>query len=228
MPKDTNRKPAITNALALAVLALLFERPMHPYEMAATLRERQKDASIKLNYGSLYTVVDQLQRAGFIVPRETSRDGRRPERTTYAITDAGLARMREWMHTLVREPAKEYPQFEAALSLMGVLPPDEVETLLAERIVRLEERIAQLRHLIDVTAAQGLSRLFMIESEYELAMLQAELVWVRGVHEEITTGTLPDLSLWRAFHEEGTRIEWDPETGPHLVKPDDTQGKGAR
>ena len=221
MPRDTNKKPAITNPLALAVLALLFERPMHPYEMAATLRERQKDASIKLNYGSLYTVVDQLQRAGFIVAQETSRDGRRPERTTFAITSAGLARMRDWMHDLIREPVKEYPQFEAALSLMGIVPPDEVASLLAERIGRLEERIREMRQLLNDAAAQGLPRLFMIESEYELTMAKAELAWVRSLHDEIATGALPDLALWRAFHEGHLRMEWRPETGLHLIKPDD-------
>lgn len=230
MPRDTNRQPAITNPLALAVLALLFERPMHPYEMAATLRERQKDASIKLNYGSLYTVVDQLQRASFIQPQQTSRDGRRPERTTYAITDAGLTRMRAWMRDLVREPVKEYPQFEAAISLMGVLPPAEVASLLAERIGRLEARIAQMRGILDETAAQGLPRVFMIESEYELAMTEAELAWVRALHRDITTGALADLDLWRAFHEEGVRAEWNPETGLRLIKPGEMNedGKEAR
>jgi DNA-binding PadR family transcriptional regulator len=213
MPRATTRQRPITNPLALAVLALLFERPMHPYEMASLLRERQKDASIKLNYGSLYTVVDQLQRAGYIVPQETNRDGRRPERTTYAITDAGLARMREWMRDLIRKPAKEYPQFEAALSLMGVLPPDEASDLLAERITRLEAHLTGMRDVMEDAAAAGIPRLFMIESEYELAMTEAELAWVRALHEEITTGSLPNLDLWHAFHEEGARYAYDPRTG---------------
>lgn len=225
MPRDKNRPPAVTNPLALAVLTLVFEQPMHPYEMAATLRERQKDASIKLNYGSLYTVVDQLQRAGYIVPRETSRDGRRPERTIYAITDAGTTRMREWMRDLIRTPAKEYPQFEAALSLLGALHPDEALAMLAERVTRLESTVAAQRRIMDETAAQGLPRLFMIEGAYELAMTEAELAWVRAFHDEITTGALPDLTFWRAFHEEGVRFAFDPKTGPRLIKPGETSDK---
>lgn len=211
MAKTPLRQRPITNPLALAVLALLFERSMHPYEMASTLRERQKDASIKLNYGSLYTVVDQLQRAGFIVPQETVRDGRRPERTIYAITDAGLDRMREWMRDLVRKPAKEYPQFEAAITLLGVLPPDEAVDLLDERAARLEESIGGMRRMLAEVAAQGLPRLFMMENEYELAMLEAELGWVRGFAREIRGGELPGLDMWRAFHDEGVRVEFSPE-----------------
>jgi DNA-binding PadR family transcriptional regulator len=47
----------VANPLALAVLSCLLERPMHPYEISTTLKERGKEQSIKLNYGSLYSVV---------------------------------------------------------------------------------------------------------------------------------------------------------------------------
>ena len=79
----------IANTLALAILGLLQERPMHPYEMAATLRDRHKDSSFKINSGSLYDTVEALARHGWIEPLETVRDGRRPERTVYAFTALG-------------------------------------------------------------------------------------------------------------------------------------------
>ena len=94
------------------MLALLFERPMHPYEMGVILKQRHKEESIKLRYGSLYTVIELLLRRGFIVARETGRDGRRPERTVYEITQAGRDALRAWMAELIAVPVKEYPQFE--------------------------------------------------------------------------------------------------------------------
>src|SRR5688572_13214455 len=115
--KGAVRVRPVSNPLGLAVMALLQERPMHPYEMAATLRERVKEQSIKLNYGSLYTVVAALQRAGLIVARQTVREGARPERTVYALTEAGGRELRSWMRDLLSTPVKEYPHFEAALSL---------------------------------------------------------------------------------------------------------------
>jgi DNA-binding PadR family transcriptional regulator len=90
-----------TNTLALAVLVLLFERPMHPYEIAATLRVRNRGGSIKIRYGSLYTVIEALLRDALIAVKETVREGRRPERTIYAITPAGLERMRTWLRELL-------------------------------------------------------------------------------------------------------------------------------
>src|SRR5437868_15080675 len=120
MPTTRN----ISNPLALAVLALLAESPTHPYEMDFLMRARGLTESIKLNRGSLYTVVDALQRDGLIVPQETQREGRRPERTVYAITEVGRAKLNGWIRDLVRKPAKEYPQFVAGLTFLGHIPPD--------------------------------------------------------------------------------------------------------
>src|SRR2546430_6148674 len=117
----TKRK--VNNPLALAVLACLTEHPMHPYEMATTMRERGKDQSIKLNYGSLYTVVQALQQHGLIVAQETERAGRRPERTVYCLTDAGRMELIDWVSELISTPVKEYTRFEAGLSLLPLLPP---------------------------------------------------------------------------------------------------------
>src|SRR5690606_29970564 len=78
----------VSNPLALAVLALTLAKPMPPYEMSLTLRERSKEGSVRLNYGSLYSVVDKLVRHHLIEPVETVREGRRPERTVYRATPA--------------------------------------------------------------------------------------------------------------------------------------------
>jgi len=164
MPASKRQHPQ--SPLALAVLALLFERPMHPYEMAATMRERHKEESIKLRYGSLYSVVGLLQREGLIAPQETSRDGRRPERTVYTITEAGGAELTAWMSDLLRRPAKEYPQFMAALSLLPVLPPDAVSALLAERLQHLDLAIQPRRGALAGVLQSGVPPLFLIEGDY--------------------------------------------------------------
>ena len=132
-----------SNPLALAVLICLYERPMHPYEVATTLRQRNKHESVRLNYGSLYAVVASLERRGLITPLETARDGRLPERTVYELTDAGRVETHDWLTDLIASPVKEYPSFEAALSFLPALPPDDVIGLLRERALRLETEIAQ-------------------------------------------------------------------------------------
>jgi DNA-binding PadR family transcriptional regulator len=192
-------KRTVSNPLALAVLACLFERPMHPYEMATTMRARGKDQSIKLNYGSLYTVVEALQQHGLIVAQETEREGRRPERTIYRLTDAGRMELIDWVSELLSRPAKEYTRFEAGLSLAGVLPPEDILALLTQRCVNLELEISQMRSLLQLMQERGLKRIFVIENEYALAMREAELAWTRNLVEEIRSGKLGDLEEWAAL-----------------------------
>src|SRR5437764_300415 len=153
----------VSNPLALAVLALLAERPMHPYEMSSTLRYRAKETSIKLNYGSLYSVVQSLQRHELIEVHEVVREGNRPERTVYGITERGQLELINWMSELISTPAKEYPQFEAALSLMPVLPPDEVVRLLRTRLVRLELEQAGSESMMVRMREAGLPELLAVE-----------------------------------------------------------------
>jgi DNA-binding PadR family transcriptional regulator len=198
-----------SNPLALAVLSCLFERPMHPYEMATTLRERHKDESIKLNYGSLYAVVEGLQRRRLIVASETMREGNRPERTVYRLTDAGRVELIDWLSELLSEPTKEFTQFEAGLSLMPVLSPEDVVKLLDERRKRLEIEIAQAASLRGLLSPE-LPRLFYVEAEYRSRLKEAELAFVRSLIDDIATGKLEGLDLWRGFHTDIAKPEGAP------------------
>jgi DNA-binding PadR family transcriptional regulator len=190
-----------SNPLALAVLALLFERPMHPYEMGVVLKQRHKEDSIKLRYGSLYTVIELLLARGFIAARETARDGKRPERTIYEITPAGRDELHDWMADLVGQPLKEYPQFEAALCLLPILPPDEALTLLRQRLKRVEQTTADLVGQIAGIATQKFPPLFLVETEYRLALFKAEQAFVAELISRIESGWGP-LELWRGIHED--------------------------
>src|SRR5215469_15592169 len=203
----TLTKRKVNNPLALAVLACLTEHPMHPYEIATTLRERGKDQSIKLNYGALYTVVEALQQHGLIVAQETERAGRRPERTVYRLTDAGRMELLDWMSELISRPAKEYTRFEAGLSLLPVLPPEDAAALLDQRCRHLEMQLSQGRSLLQLAAQRGVPRLNLIEGEYLLAMQEAELAWTRRVAEAITSGTLEGLTVWAALHRATASLE---------------------
>lgn len=176
----------VGNLLALAVLAYLTQEPMHPYQLGRTLRDRDGARSIKYNHGSLYMVVQQLAKAGLIAAQETTRAGQRPERTVYALTDAGRAELGDWLRELVAEPQHEYPQFVAALSLVGALPPGEVVELLGRRLGRLAAQRAELRQLIDATLAQGVHPLFLVEEDYRLALLDAEVGFVERFIDQIT------------------------------------------
>ncbi|MDI1462116.1 PadR family transcriptional regulator [Catellatospora sp. KI3] len=168
------KRRKVGNPLALAVLAEMVIEPMHPYEMGRRLQEHGKDRSIKYNRSSLYMVVEQLVKAGFIAERETVRDTQRPERTVYAITDAGRAELYDWMRELVAEPKQEFPQFGVALSLLAVLSPEEAVTLLQRRLTALTAQLDEVTGLITESTDRGLAWIFLVEEEYRRVMLDAE------------------------------------------------------
>jgi DNA-binding PadR family transcriptional regulator len=196
------KRRKVSNLLALSLLTLLTERPMYPYEMATHLRERGKDNAIKINWGSFYTVVQNLEKNGFIEAVEVAREGRQPERTTYQITDAGWAELRDWLRELLSVPEREHTSFEAALGESAVLPPDELIDLLRQRLAALEQANGKLQAELETVQAQ-IPRLFLIESEYYQALRRAEEEWVRGLLKEFTDGTFPGLDAWRRFHATG-------------------------
>jgi DNA-binding PadR family transcriptional regulator len=195
-------KRKVGNLLALAVLSSLSQQPMHPYELGRTLREHGDARSIKFNHGSLYMVVQQLAKAGFVAEQETSRDGQRPERTVYALTDAGREELRDWLRELVEQPQHEYPAFVAALSLIAALPPGEVLGLLRARLERVARQQAEARALIDTSLADGVPGLFLIEEEYRLAVLEAESAFVGRLIERIVDPATDWIRGWADSHAE--------------------------
>jgi DNA-binding PadR family transcriptional regulator len=190
----TRRK--VGNLLALPLLSLLTQGPQYPYEMAQTLKARGKDQSVQINWGSLYTVVRNLEKHGFIEAASTEREGRQPERTTYRITEAGRAELVDWLRELIGVPEDLPTPFETALAEAAILSPAELVALLTRRLATLDE--ANAAHQGDLaTWVQRLPRLLLIESEYLLAMRIAQAGWVRGILAEITSGALADLDAWQ-------------------------------
>ncbi len=173
------------STLATALLALLLEAPMHPYRMQQVIRERGQDQLVNVaQRNSVYQALDRLVRDGLARPAGTTRDGGRPERTVYEITGEGDATLRRWLRTMVTAPAREFPEFPAALAFLAMLPPEEVRALLEARIAAQRDRLAA----VEAQAPPGLPRVFLIEDEYRAAMLRAELDWLRAVVDDLAAG----------------------------------------
>ncbi len=174
---------------------------MHPYRMQTLLRLRHKDEILALKRGSLYHAIGRLMRAGLIAVKTTGREGKRPERTTYRILPAGRDALVNTLRKILATPRRESSEFMAAVSFMVFLDPDQAARRLKERAQKLKAEIEQLTAGL-VAASTHVLRINLLESEYLLAMLQAELVWVREIGKEIQTGRLTwDLeAIFREVH----------------------------
>lgn len=201
-------RPAVT-PLGIAVLALLEERPMHPYEMFQLLIARREDVLVKVRPGSLYHTVARLAEQQMVQADGVDRDGNRPERTTYRITEGGRTALRARIAEIVRYPAPEYPMFPVALAELHNLPLAEVIALLRERVGHLEADRADVATMITWADERRVPRRYVVTLPYLHAMLDAEIAWVNGFLDELAGGAMP----WETFDAHtGTR-----ETDHHHV-----------
>ena len=178
----------------LAVLALLREAEMHPYEMQRLLKERHTDELLPLKRGSLYHAIRRLEASGFIEVVSTTREGRRPERTTYRLAKTGETELLERLRAAIATPGPGSSDFMACVSFLVYLDPDDARQQLEARARKLDADIDRhkggMREL-----AERIGRIHLVEVEYWLAMQRAEVAWVRGIVEDIRNGQLHwDLS----------------------------------
>ncbi|MFR9751075.1 PadR family transcriptional regulator [Nocardia sp. 004] len=190
--------------LAIAVLALLEERPMHPYEMYQTLISRQEDKLVKVRPGSLYHTVARLDDQGFVCAEGVDRAGNRPERTIYRITARGRDALRNRIAEIVRRPVPEYPMFPMALAELHNVPAPDALALLRERISLLETELADTDMRISWIEGQDIPPRYWIALPFLRTMLAAEVAWVEELATAITSGALE----WEDFDSEtGARTD---------------------
>ncbi|WP_229803132.1 PadR family transcriptional regulator [Planobispora rosea] len=180
---STRRSP-----LAVALLCLVAEEPMHAYRMQQLIKERHKDDVVNVaQRNSVYQTIERLLRDGLIAVRGTSREENRPERTVYELTGTGRETLKQWMRTMLSTPAREFPEFPAALAFLPGLEPGEALAALRERLNSLEARLSTL----DGELAEGrtfLPRVFLVETEYQRAVVEAELGYVRALVDDLRAG----------------------------------------
>jgi DNA-binding PadR family transcriptional regulator len=183
-----NKSRLSRDPLSLTILAMLIEKPRHPYEIQRLIRERRKDFASSTQR-ALYHAVDRLLAAGLILPAETSREGNRPERTVYQITDDGRDSLMEWLGALLAQPLPEYPLFTVAISFLAILPTDAALQALHARAVELESELAGIEARLQALS-QSLHRVVLLELEYIRALRQGELEWVRTLIQDLRDGRL--------------------------------------
>lgn len=178
------------SGLALAVLALLYEAPLHPYRMQQLIKERGKDQVVNVGQRSqLYKTIDRLLGEKLIVVAEVERSAARPDRTLYTITDAGRDATVEWTAAMLTAPRRDFPEFAAGLAYLPVLSPEQAITALAARVDALTSELAELDRSVDAVA-DTLPRLLLIESEYLRAHLRIDIEWIGAVLDDLRAGRL--------------------------------------
>jgi DNA-binding PadR family transcriptional regulator len=178
------------SAVSVLVLALLHEQPMHPYQLHQTLVERGDTRIVRVNPGAVYHGVERLERDGLVEVVGTDRTGKRPERTTYRITDAGRTACAERLGSLLGDEHPEYPLFSVGLAEANELPAPVVLEQLTRRRDRTAARLVTLEASYRAVRDLGLPRRYLLDVEHDLALLRAEMSWLEGILDELRSDAL--------------------------------------
>jgi DNA-binding PadR family transcriptional regulator len=188
MSQRISRPPQGT--IALTALALLTEQPLHPYEMQRLMHDRRKDyAEGKMR--ALYRAIEELEAAGWIEPAETTREGRRPERTVYRITAEGHEALEDWLQDVLEKPTREHLVFTAGVGLLAYLPQQRAIEALQHRTVELRAELAARDEASKALDQEmHLPRVVLLEDEHERVLRDAELRWVLSLLDDMRSGRL--------------------------------------
>ena len=191
--------------LGIAVLELLHEKPMHPYEMAQLMRERYVDTRVNVKAGSLYHTVERLQGSGYIEVVDTQRDGRRPERTVYGMTEAGRDAFVERARQLLGDVVQEYPAYLSGLAVVDDLDKETVLLELEHRITRLRAAVAADRVVLERLESDKTPEIYWLDWRYSTDRRAFELEWTERLFEDLGTGRITfvqDQPGLRLIHKE--------------------------
>jgi DNA-binding PadR family transcriptional regulator len=208
-------KRKVSNPLALAVMSYLTSGPMHPYDLVRTLQANGDHRSVRFTPASVYMVVEQLLKAGFVAEHDKSRIGGYPERTTYVLSESGREEWASWLRSLIADPQHEYPQFVLGLSLIAALEPEDAVHLLGQRRERLHAMRSAAKASTKDLVAAGLHPLFLVDEDYRLALMDAELEFIDRLIAKVTTPETGWAGPWAAHRARAgaARTEGDDTAG---------------
>lgn len=184
-------------ATAEIVLALLRQGPAHGYDLKRDYDSWFPDARA-LAFGQVYATLARLERDGLVEVVETRIDGG-PERTVYALTDAGHQRVMDWLAELAAvggTGADEIVRKTVAALRTGA---DPRKFLAAQRAAHLR----RMRELADGPPdADPASRL---ARDHLVAHLDADLRWLDLAVERVAASRAVAPHPTRARQQEATR-----------------------
>jgi DNA-binding PadR family transcriptional regulator len=167
-------------SVSFALLGLLESGPRHGYDLKRSYDEAfGRDRS--LHYGQVYSTMARLLKNGLVEVESEPGDG--PDRKRYAITDAGITDVAEW----ISRPEQPEPYLQSTLYTKVVLAlmtgRDAAEVLDTQRAEHLRLMRSLTKRKIDGDLADELI------CDHALFHLEADLRWL-----ELTAARLDRLA----------------------------------
>jgi DNA-binding PadR family transcriptional regulator len=178
----------------MAILGFLCHRPMHPYEVTRVLRRQPGNRNLELSPGSIYHTVERLETDGLIETTGTQREGNRPERTVYRVTERGRAVFTAHAGNLISAPAPDHlADYPVALSAGYALGRDDFLGHLRMRVANLRARIAADDVIEAELRERGVPEVSWLDFAFAHHQRRSEVDWTAKLIEQLEAGRIP----WR-------------------------------
>jgi DNA-binding PadR family transcriptional regulator len=175
----------------LTILHLLAERPRHGYEIEEVIEVRGMREWTAIGFSSIYYLLNKLEKGGgekrpALAESWLEQGAGGPARKVYAITQTGLATLREGALAALANAEGDNQSLLLGLANLAVLEREEAlaalqeqQQGLAERRERVAGRAAGQQPLPDFVAAMF---------DYSQTMMAARSEWLDNFVEEIISG----------------------------------------
>ena len=161
----------------LLLLGLLMDGKMHGYQLNEHISHAMGMAA-GIKKSTTYYTLGRLERDRQVM-QQVEREGMRPERRVYEITEAGRARFFALLRSRLGGFTQTYYADNAGVAFMDHLPSAETARLLTQKRERVREIMDDFRALPD----RGQSWRHVLE--HDIAHLEAELVWIDYVLSDL-------------------------------------------
>lgn len=170
------------------LLALLYQRPMHGYELGKQMT-LSVNAEWDVKPGQIASTLTRLQEAD-LVDYEIVETDDAPDRKVYAITDAGIAELIHWYRTPEVRDYRLGDSFYLKLVLSLIASPVSAEEVLWTQRRELYQQLHQVTDLRrQANPKTQLPWVLLLDGA--LMHLEADLRWI-----EMCEARLPDLKQY--------------------------------
>ena len=170
--------------LEIVALSILRTGPVHGYELK---RRVQRPSLTALSNNSLYPMLRRFEADGLVTKSTEAQEGK-PSRNVYAITDAGLERLRSLLCSLPPDLATSQEEFLVRVSFFQEIPEANRRAIIAAREAVLAETRAQVGTMLEQMKPSPKAEWRELVMNQLLDTIENERTWIAEMSKKAGLG----------------------------------------
>lgn len=174
---------SITNK-ETALLGLLHEGPMHPYQIEKVVQYRDMRFWTEISMSSIYKVLSNLESKGLVNSEMSITNTNKPQRT-YSLTDEGKKALSNKVIELISEPEHLIHRIDLGIYNMDAADPKEIGPALERYEKRLKEDLKGYKDLEGFMRGEGCTDNRLAVSVRPQFLIKGELEWLKRFRDMV-------------------------------------------